>query len=121
MIATASVFTTTHIAFTGALSGVIAAIVAVLWLRGERRTLDAVAIGLLTAGAVFMLRKAANMPQLNDDGLSPFSANDLLAPTVTFVALGLYGAIRPPSEARRYEQARAAATLVAFAITVITI
>ena len=46
------------------------------------------------------------MPQLNDDGLSGFSANDWLAPTVTYVVLGVYGAVRAPTEPRRYQQAR---------------
>jgi hypothetical protein len=121
LIATASVFTTGHIALTGAISGLIAGAVAALWLRGERRALDALAIGLLSAGAVILFRKAANMPQLNNDGLKGYSANDLLAPTVTFVVLGVYGACRRPSEPRRFEQARAAATIVAFVVNVVTI
>jgi membrane associated rhomboid family serine protease len=121
VIAASPAFSTSHIALTAALSGAIAAIIAAALLRGERRLLDTLAIGLLTAGAVFMLRKSANMPQLNNDGLEGFSANDWLAPTVTFVVLGLYGAFRPPAEPRRFEQARAAATVVAFAINVVTI
>ncbi len=121
VMATASVFATGHIAVTAAISGLIAAIAAALLLRGERRTLDALAIGLLTAGAVFLLRKSANMPQLNNDGLQPFSANDLLAPTVTFVVLGLYAPFRQLNEPRRFEQACAAATVVAFVINVVTI
>jgi ammonia channel protein AmtB len=121
VVATGSVFSTGHIAVTGVLSGLIAALIAVLWLRGETRALEVLVIGLLTAGAVFMFRKSANMPQLNDDGLQGFSANDWLAPTVTFVVLGLYGAVRPPTESRRFEQTRAAATVVAFAINVLTI
>jgi hypothetical protein len=68
-----------------------------------------------------VLRKSANMPQLNNDGLPGFSANDWLAPTVTFVVLGIYGAFRPPDEPRRYQQVSAAATLVAFAVNVLTI
>ena len=47
-IATGSVFSTGHIALTGVLSGVIAALFALLWLRGQRRTLEVLAIGLLT-------------------------------------------------------------------------
>src|SRR5258708_474783 len=121
LLAEASVFTTSHIAVTGAISGGIALAVALLWLHGPRRAIDALAIGVLTAGAVFMLRKSANMPQLNNDGLNGYSANDWLAPTVTFVVLGLYGAIRSPEETRRFEQSRAAATLVAFVINVVTI
>ena len=84
-------------------------------------TLDAVAIGLLTAGGVFMLRKSANMPQLNSDGLQGFSANDVLAPTIVFVTLALYGAFRRPAGSRRFDQALAAASIVAFAINVVTI
>jgi len=119
--ATGSLFSTGHIALTGLLSGFAAALIATARLRGEHRTLDAVAIGLLTAGAVFLLRKSANMPQLNDDGLEGFLANDWLVPTVTFVVLGLYATVRPPNEPRRFERARAAATVVAFAINVVTI
>jgi 4-amino-4-deoxy-L-arabinose transferase-like glycosyltransferase len=121
VVATSSNFSTGHIALTGLISGVLAALFAVFWLRGENRTLDTIAIGLLTAGAVFLLRKSANMPELNNDGLQGFSANDWLAPIVAFVALGLYGAARPPAEPRRFEQARAAATVLAFAVNVVTI
>jgi hypothetical protein len=120
-IASGSVFSTGHIALTGIISGVFAAAIALLWLRGERRALDTVAIGLLTAEAVFMLRKSANMPQLNDDGLQGFSANDWLAPTVTFVVLAIYGAVRQPEDRRRFEQVCAAAVVAAFVITVVTI
>ena len=121
VLANSSVFSTGHIVFTGVISGVIAAVFAALWLRGENRKLDSLAIGVLTAAAVFLLRKSANTPQLNDDGLQGFSANDWLAPTVTFVVLGVYGSFRAPSEPRRYEQARAVATVVAFAVNVVTI
>jgi len=120
-IVASSTFSTGHIVLTAAISGVLAAAIGLAWQRGEHRVLDAVAIGLLTAGAVFMLRKSANMPQLNNDGLSGFSANDWLAPTVTFVALGIYGAFRPPSEPRRYQQSAAAATIVALVVNVLTI
>jgi hypothetical protein len=121
VIASSSVFTTGHIGLTAALSGLAAAAVTAFWQRGEARKLDSVAVGVLTAAAVFMLRKSANLPALNIDGLQGFSANDWLAPTVTFVVLGLYAAVRPPHQARRFEQARAAATVIAFAINVITI
>ena len=120
-LATSSLFSTSHIALTGLLSGVLAAAVAVLVLKDQRRILDSFAIGVLSAATVFLLRKSANMPQLNNDGLSGFSANDWLAPTVTYVVLGIYGAVRRPTEPRRYQQARAAATAIALAINVLTI
>ena len=119
--AAAPVFTTGHIAVTALVSGLIAAFLSALLLRKERLTLDALAIGLLTAGSVFMLRKSANMPQLNKDGLQGFSANDLLAPTVTFVTLGLYAAFRRSAGSRRFDQALASATIAALAVNVITI
>lgn len=118
---TGSIFSTGHIALTAIISGAIASLAGLLVIRGEQRTLDTVATGLLTAAAVFMLRKSANMPQLNNDGLNGFSANDWLAPTLTFVVLGIYAAIRPQHEPRRFQQARAAATAMAFAINVLTI
>ena len=43
-LATSSVFSTSHIALTGAISGLLAA-AAIFWLRDEHRLLDAVAIG----------------------------------------------------------------------------
>ena len=120
-LATSSVFSTGHIALTGAVSGLLAVAVALVWLRDRHRVLDAIAIGVLTAAGVFLLRKSANMPQLNNDGLSGFSANDWLAPTVTYVVLGIYGTLPAPTEERRYQQARAAATAIALAISVGTI
>ena len=110
--ATSSLFSTGHIALTAAMSGVLAAAVALLWLHDQHRVLDTFAIGILTAAAMFLLRKSANMPQLNDDGLSGFSANDWLAPTVTYVVLGVYGAVRAPTEERRYQHVRAGATAI---------
>ena len=121
MLATSSSFSTGHIALTGLISGVLGGAVALFWLRDRNRVLDSLALGVLTAAVVFLLRKSANMPQLNNDGLSGFSANDWLAPTVTWVVLGIYGALRAPIEPRRYEQSRAGATVIAFAVNVVTI
>jgi hypothetical protein len=118
---TSSIFSTGHIALTGVVTGVLAAAVSLVWLKDQRRVPDGVAIGVLSAAAVFLLRKSANMPQLNNDGLSGFSANDWLAPTVTWIVLGVYGALRQPTEPRRFEQSRAITTVIAFAVNVLTI
>jgi hypothetical protein len=61
------------------------------------------------------------MPQLNRDGISGYSANDWLAPVVTFVVVTLYGDLFPPADERRFRQVRAAATLAAFVVNVVTI
>jgi hypothetical protein len=93
-----------------------------LLLLGRRSGLaDAAAIGILSAAAVFLWRKSANMPQLNDDGLPPFSANDWLAPVLTYVILSMYATVRRSSNDRRLALARTLAVLVAFAVNVITI
>lgn len=76
---------------------------------------------MLTAAAVFLWRTSANLPQLNTDGLSGFSANDWLAPALTYIWLGLYRHLREPPNQSRYGKAIAAATIIAFAVNVITI
>jgi hypothetical protein len=55
------------------------------------------------------------------DGLPGFSANDWLAPVLTYLFLGLYADIRAPAQIRRYGQARALATLAALIVNVVTI
>lgn len=117
----ASTFSTGHIALTAGVTGVLAAGFAVALLRGSSRVWESVVIGLLAAAAVFLFRASANMPQLNDDGLQGFSANDWLAPVVTFTLISLYRSVRPSGVERRFDQALAAAALVAFVVNVVTI
>jgi uncharacterized membrane protein SirB2 len=121
LIATAAIFSTGHIAATALITGGVT-LVACLLVLGRRRGLaESVVIAILAAGAVFLWRKSANMPQLNDDGLSPFSANDWLAPVVTYVVLGMYASMRRPGNDRRFAQARTLAVLAAFVVNVVTI
>jgi hypothetical protein len=121
LVASAAVFSTAHIAATAATTGGVALIAAVLLLGRRRGLAESVTIAILSAGAVFLWRKSANMPQLNNDGLSPFSANDWLAPTLTYVVLGLYATVRRPGNDRRFHQTRAIAVLAAFVVNVVTI
>ena len=117
----ADVFTHAHIAFTAACTGVVSLGVAVWRFQGRRRWLDALTVAVLVTGAVFLWRASANMPQLNNDGLPGYSANDWLAPAITFIVLSVYADLFPPTDQRRFAQVRAAATFAAFAINVITI
>jgi len=48
------------------------------------------------AAAVAMWRLSANKPDLNDDGLPAFSANDWAVPILTYPVLGGYADLRPP-------------------------
>ena len=121
VLAVAGVFTTSHIAATAAITGGLSFVVAVLVLGRHTGLVESVAIGLLAAATVFLWRKSANMPQLNADGLNGFSANDWLAPTITFVVLALYAALRQPPNLPRFARAGALAVLVAFFVNVVTI
>jgi hypothetical protein len=114
-------FSTTHIAATAAITGALALVAGLLVLGRRRGFAESVAIAILSAGAVFLWRKSANMPQLNNDGLAPFSANDWLAPMLTYVVLGMHASVRRPSNDRRFAQARALAVLAAFVVNVVTI
>lgn len=113
-------FTHAHIALTAATTGVLTAAAAAWRLRGHRIA-ESVAAGTFAGLTVYLWRASANLPQLNKDGISGYSANDWLAPVLTFVVLTIYADLRPPQDPRRYAQVRAAATILAFAVNVITI
>jgi hypothetical protein len=121
LIATAAIFSTAHIAATALVTGGVTLVASLLVLGRRTGLAESVLIAILAAGAVFLWRKSANMPQLNNDGLSPFSANDWLAPTLTYVVLGMYAGVRRPSNDRRFAQARVLAVLAAFIVNVVTI
>jgi hypothetical protein len=106
---------------TAAITGALALAAGVLLLGRRSGLVDAVAIAIVSAAAVFLWRKSANMPQLNNDGLPPFSANDWLAPVLTYVMLSMYATVRRTSNDRRLALARTLAVLAAFAVNVITI
>jgi hypothetical protein len=113
-------FSTAHIALTAVVTGLLA-IPLTYWLLRPRHWIDVAAIALVTAASVFLWRKSANMGQLNDDGLSPLSANDWLAPVLTYVFLGVYAAFRPPADPQRFGRLRALLTVVSLVVNVATI
>jgi hypothetical protein len=87
-------FTTLHIVLTAALTGVVALIVG-MWRLPRKRWLDIIAAAVLAAAAVLLWRLSANMPQLNDDGLPGFSANDWAARRSMTAATASSGSWRP--------------------------
>jgi hypothetical protein len=114
------VFSHAHIAVTALVTGMLA--LAGAWWRLPGGAWEGTAaIAVLSAASVFLWRASANMPQLNSDGLPGFSANDWLAPAVTYLFLGWYAQVRPPADARRYGQARVLAAVASLAVNVITI
>jgi hypothetical protein len=114
------IFSTVHIALTAVITGVLVLAVAV-WRLGTAKWRQAVVVALLSGVAVFLWRLSANMPQLNEDGLRSFSANDWAAPMLTYLVLAGYGDLRPSTNTDRFRQTRALAALIALAVNVITI
>jgi hypothetical protein len=114
------IFNTGHIALTAGITTVLG-FAAAIWRLPRGAWIDIVAVAGLSGVAVLLWRLSANMPQLNDDGLPGFSANDWAAPVLTFVVLGVYADLRAPADPRRYAQARALATLSALVVNVVTI
>jgi hypothetical protein len=113
-------FTTLHIALTAATVAVLTFAVG-MWRLSRRAWRQALVIALLSGAAVFLWRLSANKPDLNDDGLPGFSANDWAAPILIYLTLGVYADLRPSSDTARYRQVRALAFVVALAVNVITI
>ena len=113
-------FSATHIALTAALTGVLALAVAA-WRLPRTAWPDVVAVGVLSAAAVFLWRISANMPQLTSDGLPGFSANDWLAPVMTYFFLSAYADLRSPSDPRRYGRIRTMAVVISLVVNVVTI
>lgn len=113
-------FSVSQIAFTTVVVGVISFPLA-LWLLRPRSWLFAAAVTLVAMAATFGWRLCANMPQLNNDGVPGYSANDLAAPMFTYVLLGIVAAVQPPTDPVRYGRVRALLAAVALAVNVITI
>lgn len=111
-----------------ALTAGIMVVVSLLLLFGAHRYFkigslgEAMLIALVAAFSVLAWRSAGNTTALNADPIPAISPNDVLCPVMTYVLLGVYGALRHPGEQDvRFEQARAVLTLLSFAVNVITI
>jgi hypothetical protein len=114
------VFSTVHIMLTSVTVAVLAFAVAALRLPRPAWQ-QATVIAVLAGAAVFLWRMSANMPQLNDDGLPGFSANDWAAPILTYVVLAGFADLRPAADPGVYRQVCALVAVVAVAVNVITI
>jgi Kef-type K+ transport system membrane component KefB len=113
-------FSTAHIGVTAALVGLATLVIVVALDRPVRPRLVAGVVLTTTAGT-FAWRMVANVGALNEDGVSWVSANDVLAPMLTYLLLGMYAAFVPPSNADRFERIRCLLAGVALVINVIAI
>jgi hypothetical protein len=119
MLATTT-FSSAHIGTTAVIIGVVSIPIA-YWLLRPRSAVTIGAVCAVAALATFGYRLCANMPQLNNDGVPNFSANDLIAPAMTYILLGIYSSVRPPADPIRFARLRALLTGIALVVNVITI
>jgi hypothetical protein len=113
-------FSTAHIGTTAVIIGVLS-VPAAYWLLRPRSAVAIGAVCAVAALATFGYRLCANMPQLNNDGVPNFSANDVLAPAVTYILLGIYASVHPPADPIRFAKLRALLTGIALVVNVVTI
>ncbi|SDY81126.1 hypothetical protein SAMN05661080_04682 [Modestobacter sp. DSM 44400] len=116
----AGTFGVGHIAITAAITAVLA-LAAAAWRLPRGMLIEQLAVAVLAFAAVLLWRLSANMPQLNNDGLPGFSANDWLAPVLTYITLSGYADLHAPADPRRFAQTRALATIAALIVNVVTI
>lgn len=100
------IFSVGHILLTAAITSGLS-LMAALWRLPRRAWPDILAITVLSGSGVLLWRLSANMPQLNDDGLPGFSANDWAAPALSLLLLTVFADLRAPDDPRRYRQGRA--------------
>ena len=115
-----SVFPLWWISLTAGLAGVVS-VVMLHWRFRELAWKEVLLLGLVVALSVFSWRSAGNVPELNADPVPPFSPNDLLCPTMTFVFLSVYAAVHQPLEIRRWNMVRALLTLISLVVNVVVI
>ena len=118
-----SVFPLWHIALTAAIGFAASVVVLLVWRQstGSMPNGEVAVVSLVVGLSILAWRLAGNVAPLNDDPVPLFSPNDLLCPIVSYVMLGIYAALRPPADARRWEQARVWLTIVSFVVNVVII
>jgi len=114
------VFGVLHVAVTALLTALVGVLL-LRWRLPDAPWRERTALGIVAGLSVLVYRLAANMPQLNDDGIPGLSANDLLCPVFTYVVLAVSAALRPPADPHRWVRAGALLTVVSFATNVVTI
>ena len=113
-------FSTAHIGLTAGLVGVASLAIVAVWARPVRLGV-VVGVAVTTAAATFGWRMAANVGPLNQDGVPWVSANDVLAPMLTYVLLGMYATFLTPDDPVKFEKLRCVVAAVALVVNVVAI
>jgi hypothetical protein len=85
-------------------------------------TVDSLLIAATVGLSILLWREAGNTPSLNDDPIPLVSPNDVLAPVLTYVCLGLLAGFRGSiGRSVSWPRLRALLTLLSLVVNVVTI
>jgi hypothetical protein len=119
------VFSLTQVAVSTIVGAVLAYVVVLVYARRTGTPLstgDSLLIAATVGLSILMWREAGNTPSLNDDPIPLVSPNDVLAPVLTYVCLGLLAGFRESiGSESRWPRLRALLTLLSLAVNVATI
>jgi hypothetical protein len=113
-------FSTLHVLLTAIVVGVVSVPLAYR-LMPKRSWVNIGTLAISAGIATFAWRLAANNAALNEDGFPGVSPNDLLAPVITYVVLGIHSSLYAETDRREFGRLRAALTTLALVVNVVTI
>jgi hypothetical protein len=118
-------FSLTQVAVSTIVGAVLAYIVVLVYGRRsgiQIATGDSLLIATTVGLSILIWREAGNTPSLNDDPIPLVSPNDVLAPVLTYVCLGLLAGFRTSiGGSSEWPRLRALLTLLSLVVNVATI
>lgn len=117
-------FSLTQVAISAGVGLVLSYVVVALyarWTRTQFSIVDRVLVSVTLGISILLWREAGNTAFLNDDPMPLVSPNDVLAPLLTYVCLGLFVAFRPSVNGPHWPRLRALLTLLSLVVNIATI
>jgi len=119
------VFALTQLLVTAVVGAGVSLVAVVAYGRWSKRAAfgwgEAVLLAVVVGLSILLWRAAGNTQSLNDDPMPLVSPNDVLCPMLTYVCLGLYGAVARLPQAPGWPRVRALLTLLSLVVNVVTI
>jgi hypothetical protein len=118
------VFSVTQVAVSTIVGAVLAYVVVLGYARRsgmQITTVDGLLIAATVGLSILIWREAGNTPSLNDDPIPVVSPNDVLAPVLTYVSLGILAAFRSSIGGSAWPRLRGLLTLLSLLVNVVTI
>jgi hypothetical protein len=117
-------FSLIQIAVSTVVGAILAYVVVVVYARRTGMQLsisDSLLIAATVGLSILIWREAGNTQALNDDPIPVVSPNDVLAPVLTYVCLGLLTGFRRSIGGSEWPRLRALLTLLSLVVNVATI